>query len=198
MSDDDQITHAADTDWLAQLRAAVVAARPAAGLDNEYVDEPLRGDEVARFADDMPPESVPPDNGVTLAGGDVLEQVRQAVAATRSVVEPPEVGYGVDPLPAVEPSTPAPQRPAERWSPPPRLKPAATPQAQPLLLPDNATRPRRRTVAIVAVALIAVGVLIGRSLIGSGSDSPAGGSVPDSSPVAGSVAASSPRTGTQP
>jgi hypothetical protein len=174
---DDEVTRAADSAWLADVRGSAPRADPIDGID----DEPLRSDEVARFADDLPPETE-----VTMAGGDILEQVRSAVAAARAQPDsPPAASAQASPVPSVTSPSPAPPRQAPRWTPPPRLKPASTPQAAPLLLPESPARGHRRNLAIGAVALIAGGVLIGRSLVGTGSDGPSNGTVPGSTPAAG-------------
>jgi hypothetical protein len=170
---DDEVTHAADSTWLAELRAAVSAA----SSNNAIDDAPLRGDEVPRFAEDLALET-----DVTLAGADVMEQVRQAVAATRSF-EPPSIDQA--PIEAPFEQAPTAGRPAERWSPPPRLKPASTPQLPPLLLPDAPSRPRRRVVILAAVALVAVGALIGGLLLGGGGGAPSRDTVPATSEVGG-------------
>jgi hypothetical protein len=166
---DDEVTHAADSTWLAELRAVVSAA----SSNNAIDDAPLRGDEVPRFAEDLALET-----DVTLAGADVMEQVRQAVAATRPF-EPPSI----DEAPFEQ--APITRRSAERWSPPPRLKPASTPQLPPLLLPDAPSRPRRRVVILAAIALVAVGALIGGLLLGGGGGAPSRDTVPATSEVGG-------------
>ncbi|MEP7114111.1 MAG: hypothetical protein ABI862_12665 [Ilumatobacteraceae bacterium] len=172
---EDEVTCAADSKWLAELRAAATAS--------ELDDAPLRGDEVPRFAEDLATE-----NGETLAGADIMEQVRQAVAAARPV-EPatiesaPGEPASFDRPPSA--SAAIAQRPGDRWSPPPRLKPAPTPQLPALLLPDVAARPRRHIVAIAAVVLVAVGALIGGLLRGGGGDSPSRDTVSVTSQVGG-------------
>jgi hypothetical protein len=168
---DDEVTHAADSTWLAELRAAVSAASSNADVD----DAPLRGDEVARFADDLALE-----NDVTLAGADVMEHVRQAVIAAKPLESP-------TPEEAPFEQAPVARQSAERWSPPPRLKPASTPQLPPLLLPDERSRPRRHVVVLAAVALVAVGALIGGLLLGGGGDAPSRDSVPATSAVGGTA-----------
>jgi hypothetical protein len=183
---DDEVTRAADSKWLAELRAAATAS--------ELDDAPLRGDEVPRFAEDLATET-----GETLAGADIMEQVRQAVAAARPIEPAPVEQAAVEPAPveqaAVEPASfdkppshPAAiaQRAGERWSPPPRLKPAPTPQLPALLLPDAASRPRRHLVVIAAVVLVAVGALIGGLLRGGGGDAPSRDTVSVTSVVGGS------------
>lgn len=172
---DDEVTRAADSTWLAELRAAARAS--------ELDDAPLRGDEVPRFAEDLATET-----DVTLAGADIMEQVRQAVAAAHPADLAAVDSAAVEPAsfdkPPSDPAMIA-RRPGERWSPPPRLKPAPTPQLPALLQPDAAARPRRHIVAIAAVVLVAVGALIGGLLRGGGGDSPSRDTVSVTSEVGG-------------
>lgn len=202
---DDEITRAADPEWLSELRAAATGDQTGDRASDEFDDAPLRGDEVPRFAEDLAAQ-----DGVTLAGADIMEQVRQAVAAARATEQPPVEQASVEPAPFnpphleqahveqghvdlapgdLGPSTAASiaERPGARWSPPPRLKPGPTPQLPALLPPDTTSRQRRHVIAIAAVVLVAVGVLIGGLLRGGGGDSPSRDSVSVTSQVGGTT-----------
>jgi hypothetical protein len=174
----DDHTREADVELLAAVRAEVIRASE---------DPPLDVDAEARFAEEG---EEPGAQEVTRSGRQLLaevERVRQ-LAHSEEAQPPAEVAAVVDdpppgplPPPVDEPATPA------RWSPPPRLKPAPTPRAAPVLI--DAPRPARHVWRWVLGALLAAALTIAvlLSVTGGGGDDeppPGTGDVPSSSTTA--------------
>jgi hypothetical protein len=167
---DDEVTRTADAELVAAVRAEAM---------RHGDDPPLDPDAEPHFAE--PPSDTSVDRlayDVTVSRSDVLASIRAAAAEVRAE----------SPAPPPPPPIPVEPRPVGRWSPPPRLKPAETPRAAPILA-DTSVRTGRRGLAMVIVAVV-VAVGIGAFLIGRGGNerSPGDDTVP-STTVVGAPAA---------
>jgi hypothetical protein len=154
--DDAEITNAASKEWIDELRW--------------QGDDHITGDQIT--GDD-----------VTNARTDVMEQIRDAVAATRGEgALPPPVTERIESVPVPRNDTP-PVASGDRWAPPPRLRPATTPTTPPLVARPGSER--GPTWIIIAGAIAAVVVVIGALIANRMGDAPPpdesvpGGTVPE-------------------
>jgi hypothetical protein len=180
-------TREAEVELLAAVRAEVIRASD---------DPPLEVDVEAHFAEETAEEAVDPGaQEITRSGRQLLADVRAEVDRVRhpaGIVAqhvdtlPTPVPHPAAAMPDAAPPPPVGDDPAAaaRWAPPPRLKPAPTPRAAPLVV--DSPRPARHLWRWVlgGAAAVALAVVLLIALTDSGSDDsppPASGDGPAAS-----------------